>query len=222
MVTVHVVSHDDAPERLVNMWADADRLGLDLRREGVSAPSGDADDAADLEAHASCWRHLIEGRAGFAAIVHDDVMLEDGLRALLHENVLKAVMPERGVMVLDALDIGDGEDAEPRVHRLARVPSRPSAYIISRETAADALGVREQGAGSVQAVLSLSTPRRGELLAVVPSVVSKDDAADGASTRLVDRTRKAMRRVAQRLGDRSEGVRLPQPSKEEAKSAVSA
>lgn len=213
MVTVNVVSHDDAPDRLVAIWAEAERLGFALRRQGVDPAEGDGR-AALLAAHVACWRSFLESRAGYVAVLHDDALPEDPLAPLLDETVLDQLMAGEGLLCLSSTDEGHDPFEEPRVYRLAAIPGAMGAYVVSRAFASKLVEVADRGAADLRSAIERAVERRGELRCVVPAVVSCEEAAstDPGAGGLMDRTRSAVRRVARKLTDRSDGMVIPQPS----------
>ena len=144
---LYVISRDGEPERLVAMWAEAERLGVTLHR--IAATDGAPGDDADLirlSDHRRAWARIAEGDAAHAVVLEDGAALDDRLGALLDADRLAREAPRRGIVNLDGGRPGEGE---PRIVAPTSTPARCGAYVIGRD-AARAL---------------LAAPRRAEPLA---------------------------------------------------------
>ena len=132
-VSLYVVSRDDAPERLVALWAETDRMGAPLIRVGASQ-GAPGEDAALLRAsdHRRAWERVADGDAPVAIVLEDDVALDDRLAPFLDMDALGEAVPPLGLVNLDG---GRGGEGVTRIEHTIGMPARCGAYALRRETA---------------------------------------------------------------------------------------
>ena len=139
-VPVFVISRDGEPERLVALWAEAERLGVDLTRIGATESDG-GDDRELLRAsdHRRTWERIAGGAVRHAVVLEDGVALDDRLVPLLDAAYLAREVPEHGLVGLDGGRPGEDDPAEgDGATRLVRTPAlsgRCAAYVIGRGAA---------------------------------------------------------------------------------------
>ena len=134
---VYVISRDGEPERLVALWAEADRLGIELHR--VAATDGVAgEDSARmrLSDHRRAWQRVAEGEHSHAVVLEDVAALDDRLAPFLDAARLVRDLPPRAVVNLDGGRPGDGE---PRIAAAPNGFGRCSAYVLASEAASTLL-----------------------------------------------------------------------------------
>lgn len=166
-VPIMVINTDDAPDRLVAVWADAERLGLRIERVGQSASGNASRDR--LQAHADAWARIANGACEFAIVADDDVGLDERLLPLLNVDVLAREFDGPTVVNLDG---GPSAAPEPtRIVYAARPPHSFGAYIVDRATAT-LLQQLATGAESLDGLL-LNLSRHGvETLVAAPPPVA--------------------------------------------------
>ena len=132
-VPLYVVSRDGSPERLIALWAEAERMGVPLVRVGASDTVPGEDEALMRASdHRRAWERVAEGEAPVAIVLEDDVALDDRLAPLLDADTLSAALPSRGLVNLDG---GAGGEGETRIERTLGMPARCGAYALGRDTA---------------------------------------------------------------------------------------
>ena len=131
MITITVINSDDAPDRLVSMWAEADRLGLSMRRQKGDGP-------ATLADHRAAWRHIVESDDPCGVVMSDRTAPDDGLVALLQPNFLDLLLARHDLVLLDVEDRDDEAEVQT-VRPLRRAVPETAAYIMSRKAAVAAL-----------------------------------------------------------------------------------
>ena len=152
---LYVISRDGEPERLVAMWAEAERLGVALHRIAATdvAPGDDAE-LMRVSDHRRAWTRIAGSDAPHAVVLEDGAALDDRLGALLDADRLAREVPGHGLVNLDGGRPGEGE---PRIVAPATPPARCGAYVIGRE-AAGALLAATRRTESLERTLA----RRGE------------------------------------------------------------
>lgn len=131
---LYVISRDGEPERLVAMWAEAERLGVALHR--IAATDGAPGDDAGLmrvSDHRRAWARVAAGGAPHAVVLEDGAALDDRLSALLDADRLAREVPAQSIVNLDGGRRGEGE---PAIVAPAVPPAYCHAYVIGREAAA--------------------------------------------------------------------------------------
>lgn len=133
MIPVYVISRDDAPERLVALWADAERLGISISRIRPEGPAEENQDTSVPNGHRRAWERIADGDAPYAVVLHDDVELGEELLPLLDRSFLAKSLPPRSVLVLDGPQFGVAEElSDAAIVRPISPPNSFHAYIISR------------------------------------------------------------------------------------------
>ena len=211
MITLTVISSDDAPDRLVAIWAEAERLGIPLRRHAASAPAEDA--AGRLADHRAIWNELVQSRARFAAVIPDDVAFDEQLARLLDEEFLGRLMGGGGILRLDGTSEDDGGDLRVTA---AEDLNGFEAYIVSRDTAALLLRATRDGADAARGASDrmgaalTSVGRAGNpLLAALPPPVAGERVARVHRGGLIDRSRRAIRRALRPFAPPMPAVPVP-------------
>lgn len=210
MIEVVLISHDDAPERLVAAWAEAERLGLKLRRRSSCAATGEADGearAADLRAACA---DVEAADLPFAAILRDDATLDESLLPFLDAAALARAMAPKAALRLDGPWRDDGDD-RPRIVPIARAVAGFEALIVSREAARVLAGAGEGAADPTDAV------RRGaargiELAAALPPPVGTQDETEAPRPSLIGRLGEAVRGLRGPTSGRPFYLAVPSPS----------
>ena len=136
-VPIYVLNRDAASERLVSVWADAERLGLRLVRV-AEEETGDAA-RARLAAHASAWTKIADGATEFAIVAEDCIDLDERLLPLLDTTALARRFEGPTVVNLDG-----GPTGGPGPVRIVKhdQPLRSfGAYVIDRATASRLAGL---------------------------------------------------------------------------------
>ena len=131
-VPVYVLNRDAASDRLVAVWADAERLGLRLLRVPEEALEDDA--RARIAAHISAWSRIAGGETEFAIVAEDDIDLDERLLPLLDVTMLAREFDGPTVINLDGGPVDGSGPA--RVVIAKQRPRSFGAYIINRSTAA--------------------------------------------------------------------------------------
>ena len=221
MIPVHVLSGDDAPERLVAIWADAERLGIAISRVGARSVEGLAPAeraVAVAENHRRAWTRIADGDAPFAAVLTDNVALGEPLLPLLSREFLARSLPPRSVLVLDA---GAGLEEATGPARIVRPVAPPAgfrAYIISR-VAVRQLLAGDAASGPLDRVLARRRDHGIETFLVLPAPVSSEggaetgetDGANWAPSRVAAWGRNLMTRLAPRDSTLFEPIPVPTP-----------
>ena len=182
MIPVYILSSDNAPERLVALWADAERLGISITRVAAKAPGGEPPAVATLENHKRAWARVADGDAPFAAIIEDSVALSDALLPLLDRAFLARALPPRSVLVLDGDDRDMPDRSDAAIVRPATPPLGFRAYIVSRVAVRQLLTGAQEGA-AFDRMLSRRRDFGVETFVVVPPAVvaEVEPAADVAA-----------------------------------------
>ena len=126
MIPVYIVSRNDAPERLVALWADAERLGIFIIR--ISTDGSES----RRQAHAKAWTKIAEGDAPFAIVLDDDVRFDERLVSLLDREFLARALPPRSVVVLDRAEGREPVELDMAIIKPKSLRSRGQAYVASR------------------------------------------------------------------------------------------
>lgn len=212
MIELVVISRDDEPERLVAIWAEADRLGLPLRRHSVPD-----DRPVDLSDHRDVWVGISEGDSRFSVVVTDAVSLDDALLPLLDEPFLERALEPAFFVKLDEPSDEDDED-RPRLVFPLRSAEGFEAYLVSREGAA--ILANASGADVSQAVAAAS--RRAltaySLLPAPMGMAAEGRRGGGA----IERAGRTLQRVRGRLLGRTIYLPLGPPSDATPPTSISA
>lgn len=176
---VYVISRDGEPERLVALWAEADRLGVELHRIAAT-DAADGDDAALIRAsdHRRAWARIAAGEATHAVVIEDGAALDDRLAPLLDLGRLAREVPDHGVVNLDGGRPGEGE---PRIVRPGTAPQRCGAYVVARG-AARALLDSPRRAEPLERALARRAEHGVEVCVAEPAPVVAPDAEDTVGT----------------------------------------
>ena len=176
-VPLYVISRDGAPERLVALWAEAERMGVPLVRVGAS-DGAPGDDEATMRAsdHRRAWERVAAGEDAVAIVLEDDVALDDRLAPLLDADALAGALPPLGLVRLDG---GCGGEGEARIERATTLAGRCGAYALRRETAAALLAAPRQ-AGPLERWLVRQRENGLSLHVAVPAPVAAPDREDEA------------------------------------------
>ena len=201
MLPIIVINRDDAPERLVAIWADAERLGLALKRR---AATGTPDDP--LADHRAAWALIAGGEASHALVTGDDVALDDTLVPLLDISFLSEAMPNGGVVRLDGERDADADETLRLVRWHGGRP--PRAYIMSREAARMLVDRGEDAGCDLGAALrSVSRSGAAALAVMPPPIVPPVDALPQARLGPLQRLREQALRLVS-----GPGIVVPLPA----------
>ena len=172
---VYVISRDGEPERLVALWAEADRLGVTLHRIAATDPA-EGDDAALIRSsdHRRAWARVAEGDDAHAVVLEDDAALDDRLAPLLDAARLLREVPDHGVVNLDGGRPGEGD---PRIVRPSGPLQRCGAYVVARG-AARALLNAPRRAEPLERTLARRAQHGVEVCVAEPAPVVAPGAAD--------------------------------------------
>ena len=179
-VPLYVVSRDDSPERLVSLWAEAERMGVPLVRVGASEGAPGEDDvllrASD---HRRAWERIVESGVSAAIVLDDDVSLDDRLAPFLDAATLIEALPERGLINLDG---GHGGEGETRIEHTLGMPARCGAYALGGDTARALLDAPRH-LEPLERGLLRHREHGVELRVALPAPVVSPDRADGPEHR---------------------------------------
>lgn len=213
-IPVYIISQNDAPERLVAIWADAERLGFPIIRVATAANSDD--DGSYMDGQRRAWQRIAQGDAPFAAVLEDNVVLDERLMPLLDRSFLSKALPPRSVLVLDAKDRHEAERPAAAIVRPNVLPAECHAYIVSRVAVRHLMELGE-GETSFADVLAKRRQHGIDTLAVLPPPVTtasdtpEPDAGGPARSSLVSRLRDAVQRISSNNSAPFEPVPVPAP-----------
>ena len=178
MIPVYLISDDGAPERLVALWADAERLGIQLTR--VSTGSSNDPAVAYMDGHRRAWQRVADSEAPFAMVIEDSVALDERVVPLLDRDFLSRALLPRAVVLLDTPDVKEAERLDTAIIEPNAVPRSTRAYIVTRIAVRKLLAF-ESEAGPVAHVLARRKEHGISTLVVVPPPVidNSDDTSGG-------------------------------------------
>lgn len=130
MIPVYLISDDGAPERLVALWADAERLGIQLIRVSTSASNDPA--TAYLEGHRRAWQRIADSDAPFAVVIEDTVAFDERIVPLLDRDFLSRALLPRSIVLLDTPDQKEAERLDAAIVEPSSAPRSSRAYIVTR------------------------------------------------------------------------------------------
>lgn len=165
MIPVYIISRNDAPERLVALWADAERLGISIVRVGTDGSE------SSHRAHAKAWKKIAEGDAPFAVILDDDVRFDERLVSLLDRDFLARALPPRSIVVLDRMEDREPAELDMAIIKPRSLRSRGQAYIASRVAVRQLLSLPPTDE-PLQRVFARQNEHGISVLAVMPSPVT--------------------------------------------------
>lgn len=200
-VPIFVLNTDDAPDRLVAVWADAERLGLRIERVGyVSTDDGQRD---RLDAHASAWARIADGASRFAIVAEDDVGLDARLLPLLDVPRLARDLAGGAVVCLNGGPVD--HDEVTRILPASRFPRDCNAYLLDRDTALSLRDMATDCASLPALFTGLSAGGLATMVATpapIPGVVHDENVveANGLLARLWRRYR-SKRKASDRSND---------------------
>lgn len=217
MIPVYLVNLDRSPDRLAEMQARLDALGVafvrvpavdgrlltDAEREATRAAHKawsplSASEIGCFLSHRACWRRIAEGPARHGCVFEDDMLLSPRLRDFLADDSwipadAEIVKIEEGYsrVWLDAplREIKDGF----RLGRLRGTHYRAGGYLVSRDAARRLLAMTERFGLPVDLVLfDFATGRAAELkiyqLLPALSVQKKGRSLNESTATIVERS----------------------------------
>ena len=166
-VPIYVLNRDDALDRLVAIWADAERLGLRIERVGQTPTDDPARD--QLSIHVDAWSRIANGGSRFAIVLEDDVGLDERLLPLLDTTRLAGEL--RGDQVLNL----DGGPSDPpgstRIIDAKQPPVSFGAYLLGRDVA-ERLHALVEGAQSIDEFFANLPEHDVQILVATPPPVA--------------------------------------------------